>query len=64
MAFGSAYGGGGGPTHQLAQLGLRPPFTQAKRPDIRAYHGELLGRDLIDAAAPSGRHVLDCRITL
>jgi hypothetical protein len=64
VAFGSAYGGGGGPTHQLAELGLCPPLTQAKCPDVRAYDGELLGRDLIDAAAPSGCHVLDCRMTL
>jgi hypothetical protein len=64
VAFGSAYGGGGGPTHQLAELGLCPTFTQAKGPDVCAYDGELLGRDLIDAATPSGRHVLDCLMTL
>jgi hypothetical protein len=35
-----------------------------KCPDVRADNSELLGRDLIDAAPPSGRHVTACQMTL
>jgi hypothetical protein len=67
MAFGSAHGGNGRPAHQLAEFRLRPSIAQAKSPDVRAYDGELLGRDRIDAqlrltavpgSARCGRHTL------
>jgi len=64
VAFGSAHGGGCGPAHQLAEHRLRPPFAQAQGPDVRADNSELLRWDLVDPAAPSGRHVLTCQTAL
>jgi hypothetical protein len=64
VAFCRAYGGGGGPVHQLTEFCLRPPLAQAQGPNVRADNSELLRGDFIDSAAPSGRHVPACQMTL
>jgi hypothetical protein len=64
VTFGRAHGGGSRPAHQPAELYLCPPLKQAEGPDVRADNGELLRRDFIDAATPSGCHVPACQMTL
>lgn len=36
VAFGRAYGGGGGPAHQFAELGLAPSLALAQSADVPA----------------------------
>ena len=50
--------------HQLPELGLVPAMLLAQDPDIRADHGRLVRRYLIDAVEPSGHHAPACQMTL
>ena len=64
VAFGGAHSGVGAPAHQLTELRLRPPLAMTQGADVRADDGALASRDLIDAAAPPGRHAPTfCQVT-
>lgn len=55
VTFGATHGQGVRPVHQFIELPLAPPFTMVQDTDVDADDGGFLGRDLVGAAALSGR---------
>lgn len=63
-AFGRAHGGGAGPPHQRAEVGLAPSLALAKDPDVRAHDRRLASRHLTVAPSPSRHHAAAFQVTL